>query len=120
MSLSTLDRWIAVGQVQIRKEPHGQRHRVYVVMAEGGADGEGELGMNAHGGEEIMPGGTPPDKVSLAVTRERVRGLEEMVEQLKAERDLYAGILEGLRMGRLVAEGTRRHRSWWRFRRRWC
>ncbi len=113
--MSTLDRWIAAGRVQIRKEPHGQRHRVYVVMAEGGADGEGIPGVNTRGGEEIMPGGTPPDKVSLAVTRERVRGLEEMVEQLKAERDRYAGLLEDLRTRRLVVEGTERQRPWWRF-----
>ena len=115
MSLSTLDRWIAAGRVQIRKEPHGQRHRVYVVMAEGGTDGEGVPGVNTCGGEEITPGGTPPDKVSLAVTRERVRGLEEMVEQLKEERDRYADLLEDLRTRRLVVGETERQRPWWRF-----
>ena len=115
MSLSTLDRWIAAGRIQIRKEPHGQRHRVYVVMREDGADGEGALGVNTYGGEEVMPGGSPPDKVSLAVTQERVRSLEEMVEQLKAERDRHADLLEDLRTRRLVVEGTARQRPWWRF-----
>ena len=120
MSLSTLDWWITAGQVQIRKEPHGQRHRVYVVMAEGGADGEGVLGVNTYGGEETMPRGTPPDKVSLAVAQERVRGLEEMVAQLKAERDRYASPLDDLRTRRLVVEGTRQQRPWWRFRGEQC
>ena len=32
MSLSTLDRRIASGQVEVRREPQGLRHRVYVVM----------------------------------------------------------------------------------------
>ena len=31
MSMSALDRWIAAGRVQIRKETHGQRHRVFVM-----------------------------------------------------------------------------------------
>ena len=55
------------------------------------------------------------DGVSLAVAQERVRRLEEMVEQLKAERDRYAGLLEDLRTRRLVVEGTERQRLWWRF-----
>lgn len=116
MSLSTLDRWISAGRVRVRKEPVGQRHRVYVVMAGGEADGEGVLGVNTYGGEEIMLGGAPRDKVSLAVTQERVRVLEEMVEQLKAERDRYVSLLDDLRAGRLVVEGTRRQRPWWHFR----
>ena len=32
ISLSTLDRRIASGKVETRIEPHGQRHRVYIVL----------------------------------------------------------------------------------------
>ena len=32
MSLSTLDRGIASGEIQARREPRGRRHRVYVVL----------------------------------------------------------------------------------------
>lgn len=32
MSLSTLNRRISAGQLMVRHEEHGQRHRVYVVV----------------------------------------------------------------------------------------
>ena len=54
-SLSTLDRWIAAGRVQVSRETRGRRHRVYVVMSDGGPGDEGVLGGNAHRGEEILP-----------------------------------------------------------------
>ena len=118
VSLSTLDRWIASGNVQIRKEPRGRRHRVYVVMEDGGADGERISVSNAHGGEETVPEGQLSDKVSLAVAQERIRGLEELVamlrEQLRVEQDRYAGLLEDLRADRLVVRGTERQQAWWR------
>ncbi len=32
LSLSTLNRRIAAGEVPVRREPRGQRHRVYVML----------------------------------------------------------------------------------------
>ena len=32
MSLSTLDRRIASGEIETRREPRGRRHRVYVML----------------------------------------------------------------------------------------
>ena len=32
VSLSTLDRWIASGEIQVRREPRGRRHRIYVML----------------------------------------------------------------------------------------
>ena len=32
VSLSTLDRRIASGEIQVRREQHGRRHRVYVML----------------------------------------------------------------------------------------
>ena len=119
VSLSTLDRWIASGDVQVSREPRGRRHRVFVVMEDEDLDGERIPVPNALGGEETVPEGLLPDKVSLAVAQERVRGLEEMVEmlreQLRVERDRYAGLLDDLRTRRLVAGETERQRPWWRF-----
>ncbi len=63
VSLSTLDRQIAAGEIQARREPRGRRHRVYVMLDDG-----------------------PPENVEvadspLAVARERIRGLEAQLER---------------------------------------
>ena len=38
ISLSTLDRRIASGEIQVRRKPRGRKHRVYVVMEGGPAE----------------------------------------------------------------------------------
>ena len=43
MSLSTLDRRISLGDLIVRREPHGRRHRVYVVMDDGPYDADGTI-----------------------------------------------------------------------------
>ncbi len=119
MSLSTLDRWIASGQVQIRKEPHGRRHRAYVVMENGGTDGERAPVSNATGGEEGELADRLPDKVSLALAQDRIRCLEEMVrvlkEQVEVERVRYTDLLNQLSTGRLSKHAAGRQRPWWQF-----
>ena len=61
VSLSTLDRRIAEGQLAVERVQQGQVHRVYV----------------------LLPGDTPEDEPNpesaLAVAQERIRGLEELV-----------------------------------------
>ena len=56
-------------------------------------DGQGIPVPNAHGGEEITPLGPHSEKVSLAMSQERIRALEEIVEQLReqveVERERY-------------------------------
>ena len=75
LSLSTLDRRIASGDLQARREPHGRRHRVYVML-------DDEPPGNDNG---MASGGT-----ALAVAQERIRGLEAQLallqEQLEQER----------------------------------
>jgi len=61
LSLSTLDRRIAAGDLRARREPHGRRHRVYVML------------------EDEPPGNDSNDgsgSAALAVAKERIRGLE--------------------------------------------
>ena len=98
LSLSTLDRRISAGDLQAKREPHGRRHRVYVVMDDDppGSDNHQE-----------------PDGAALAVARERVRGLETQVallrEQLHSERERNAALVDELK----AIRERRGHR--WRF-----
>ena len=61
VSLSTLDRRIAEGQLECERVQQGQVHRVYV----------------------LLPGDTPKDRQDtekdMAVAQERIRSLEELV-----------------------------------------
>ena len=81
LSLSTLNRWIAAGELAVKREPRGQRHRVHVMLDDDPpVDGNGVESGNG----------------ALAVARERIRGLEEQVvilqEQLELERKRNAGL----------------------------
>ena len=105
--------------MQTRKEPHGQRHRVYVIMHDVVPDDGRIPPPNTPGDTESMLRVMPTDNVSLAVAQERVRSLEELVgilkEQLQLERERYTGLLNDLRTGKLVLAEPERQRPWWRF-----
>ena len=98
LSLSTLNRRIASGEVAVTREPLGRRHRVYVVLDDDppGNDGNVDSGDNA-----------------LAVAQERIRGLEAQVallqEQLERERQRNDG-LANKRVPSFVVGG----KPWWR------
>ena len=64
VSPSTLDRRIASGELSAKREPHGRRHRVYVMLDD---DPPQETDDAASSEWE------------LAVAQERIRGLEEQV-----------------------------------------
>ncbi len=70
VSLSTLDRRIASGEIQVRREQHGRRHRIYVMLD----DDPLKNGVNAKSQGTL-----------LDVARERIRGLEEQVELLEGQ-----------------------------------
>ena len=94
LSLSTLNRRIAAGEVPVKREPRGQRHRVYVML------------------DDEPPGiGNDADS-ALAVAQERIRGLEAQVAslqgQLGQERQHNAGLVNDLK----AAQEQRG--SWWR------
>ena len=101
LSLSTLDRRIAAGELRAKRDPHGRRHRVYVLLDDDppGNDNHQE------------PGGT-----ALAVAQDRVRGLEAQLallqEQLERERQRNSELANELR------EALNQPGPWWRFRRR--
>ena len=101
VSLSTLDRQIAAGEVRTKREPRGRRHRVYVML-------DDDPPVNADGVESGT--GAP------AVAQERVRGLEEQMaflqEQLELERQRNAGPVSELKAAQ------ERRGPWWRFWRR--
>ncbi len=89
VSLSTLDRRIASGEIQIKLEPRGRRHRVYVVMDDDPPEDAG----NAVSGDSALP-----------MAQERIRGLEEQVAflegQLHAERKRYDRLLNDVKAGK--------------------
>ena len=93
VSLSTLDRRIASGEIEVRREEQGRRHRVYVMLdddpPENGEDGQ------------------PQD-----AAQEQIRGLEEQVvllqTQLDLERGRNAGLEEACRRERVGRDRMRR------------
>ena len=84
LSLSTLNRRIAAGEVPVRREPRGRRHRVYVMLDDG------------------PPSAIATPQSELAVAQDRIHGLEEQVEllqgQLEMERQRNAVFLETLHL----------------------
>ena len=69
LSLSTLNRRIAAGEVPVKKEPRGRRHRVYVIL------------------DDDPPENGEAPASALAVAQERIRGLEEQAELMKGQLD---------------------------------
>ena len=98
VSLSTLDRRIASGELEVRREPRGRRHRVYVML-----DGP--------------PGNGVAADSALAVAQERVRGLEEQVgllqEQLQLQQERNAELVNELKAEQTSAAKKRRGQWWW-------
>ena len=96
MSLSTLDRKIAAGELRAKREPHGRRHRVYVMLDDDPPSNDNNDGCGG---------------AALAVAQERIRGLEEQVEilreQLERERRRNADLA-----GELRAAQSRRSPGW--------
>ncbi|MYC38723.1 MAG: hypothetical protein F4X66_17705 [Chloroflexi bacterium] len=96
VSLSTLDRRIASGEVCTKREPHGQRHRVYVML------------------DEDLPGNGRLADSELVAAQERIRDLKGQVELLQGQLEM-----ERRRNGELADElktEQARRGPWWRFR----
>ena len=112
VSLSTLDRWIAGGEVEVEREKHGKRHRVYVVLNSATPDTSGDA-ADVGSARSNASGDT-----ALALSEERVRHFEDLVDYLKAQLELEqhrnAELVADLRSGRLVLPAAQGH-AWWRF-----
>ena len=97
VSLSTLDRRIASGNLEVRREQHGRRHRVYVMLD----DDPLENGVAAKARGTL-----------LDVAQERIRGLDEQVELLQAqlaqEQERNIGLEESYRKERGERDRMRR------------
>ena len=104
VSLSTLDRWIASGEIQVRREQRGRRHRVYVML-------DDDLPEN---GAYAKSQGT-----LLDVAQERIRGLEEQVEflqkLLEAERQRNADLMNDVKDEKFHPRSQGQQHTWWRF-----
>ena len=98
LSLSTLNRRIAAGDVPVRREPRGRRHRVYVML------------------DDDVPSAIETRQSELAVSQERVRGLEEQVEllqgQLEWERQRNAELVSELKAVQTSQALDRRGLRW--------
>ena len=97
VSLSTLDRRIASGEIQVRREPRGRRHRVYVMLH----DDLPENGINARSQGTL-----------LDVAQQGIRGLDEQVallqSQLALEQERNLGLEEVYRKERGERDRMRR------------
>ena len=96
VSLSTLDRRIASGEIRVSREPHGRRHRIYVMLEE-----PPENGVDAKSQGTL-----------LDVAQERIRGLDEQVAllqtQLALEQERNVGLEEVHRKERGERDKMRR------------
>ena len=142
VSASTIDRMIQKGELQTEKEPHGSRHRIWVVLD----DEETDLSVNSpREASEPSPDGSPDasgegrsdesdasGEVEVAVLRERVKNLEELAdyhrELLKDSEWRYQQAMEQLSASQRTMETLTRalpaavdgnnvspRRSWWPF-----
>ena len=95
VSLSTLDRRIASGEVHTKREPRGRRHRVYVML------------------DDELPSAVESPRSELAVAQQRIRGLEEQVailqEKLEREQQRNTELVNELKAAR------EQRGPWWRF-----
>ena len=95
VSLSTLDRRIAAGEVAVRREPRGRRHRVYVML------------------DDERPGAVETPQSELVAAQERIQSIEAQVEllqgQLEQERQRNVDLADELKAAQA------RRGPWWRF-----
>ena len=110
VSLSTLDRRITAGQLMVRREAHGQRHRVYIVMEDNALQLNGAIYGTLEAGSRDS---------QIAVARERIRGLEEQVailrNQLIWEKERNLELFDELKEVRQVPAGEKLRGPWWKF-----
>ena len=95
LSLSTLNRRIASGEVPVKREPRGRRHRVYVML------------------DDDPPVNTDTPDPALASAREKIQDLEAQVEllqgRLELEQERNAGLVSQMKTTQ------KRRRPWWQF-----
>ena len=87
------------GELEVERVREHNRDRVYVLL------------------DTMDTTATQPDTPALDVALERIRGLEDLVDQMRGtvdfERERYASLLNDIKTGALALPAPRR--SWWRF-----
>ena len=110
VSQSTIDRMIQKGELQIEKEPHGSRHRIWVLMNGEDADASADMSVDVSGNspedshdastDEMPDTADMSEAIELAVLRERVKNLEELAnyhrEQLRDSEWRYQQAMDQL------------------------
>ena len=103
ISLSTLDRRIASGNIRVKREPRGRRHRVYVVME------RGEKRAQREDWQDPL----------IRIAEERIQGLEGQVqilkEQLGVERKRNSLLLDELIKHEATSRKRRQRTPWPQF-----
>ena len=100
VSLSTLDRRITEGQLEVERVQQGQVNRVFVLLP-----------------SEDMPEDRPDPETEMAVAQERIRSLEELVSLEREWRQTAETRLqEVLRAlpAPAAAPEPETHRPWWK------
>ena len=145
VSASTIDRMIQKGELQVEKEPHGSRHRIWVVLDDEESDESVDSPLEASepspdglldaSGEEMSDWSDASGEVEVAVLRERVKNLEELAdyhrELLRDSEWRYQQAMEQLSASQRTMETLTKslpaavdgnnvspRRSWWPFGRR--
>ena len=110
VSQSTIDRMIQKGELQIEKEPHGSRHRIWVLMNGGNADASDDMSVDVSDNspedshdastDEMPDTADMSEAIELAVLRERMKNLEELTnyhrEQLRDSEWRYQQAMDQL------------------------
>ena len=110
VSQSTVDRMIQKGELQIEKEPHGSRHRIWVLMNGADADASADMSVDVSDNspedshdastDEMPDTADMSEAIELAVLRERVKNLEELAnyhrEQLRDSEWRYQQAMDQL------------------------
>ena len=105
-SRATIDRMIARGELETEQEPHGSRHRVWVLVD----DPEESAEALPEGSREASH--ETSSKIEDATQKERIKGLEQMVsyyqQQLKDSEWRYQQLLENLTSSQRTIEAFTR------------
>ena len=101
VSLSTLDRRITEGQLEVERVQQGQVNRVFVLLP-----------------AEDMPEDRPDPEIEIAVAQERIRSLEELVSLEREWRQMaetrLQEVLRSLPAPTPSPEPEIRSRPWWK------
>ena len=118
VSLSTVNRWIQQGHLEVEHHMVGQQRRVVVLVDEADVHDDESSPTDPGVSQTISQEATHPAELENIALRERVRGLEGLVEVLREQNTLeqsrYSELYQALRDGTLALPEAKRDRPWWK------